>query len=81
VVDETGLTGAYDITLYWTPDPSEPGGRRRPSGEASSTVEERTPDVDLRAAVEQQLGLTLVSKKIVRDALVVDHAEKVPTEN
>jgi uncharacterized protein (TIGR03435 family) len=81
VVDETGMTGAYDITLYWTPDPSEPGGRRRSAGEAGSTVEERTPDVDLRAAVEQQLGLTLVSKKIARDALVIDHAEKVPTQN
>ncbi len=81
VVDETGMTGAYDITLYWTPDLSEPGGRRRPPDAVASAVEERTPDVDLRAAVEQQLGLTLVSKKIARDALVIDHAEKVPTEN
>lgn len=26
VIDETGLTGKYDIRLDWTPDASEPGG-------------------------------------------------------
>jgi uncharacterized protein (TIGR03435 family) len=31
--------------------------------------------------MEQQLGLKLVSKKIPRDTLVIDRAEKVPTEN
>jgi hypothetical protein len=35
----------------------------------------------LRAAVEAQLGLKLVPKKTSREILIVDHAEKVPTEN
>jgi uncharacterized protein (TIGR03435 family) len=43
------------------------------------------PDTDsgptLLAAVQQQLGLKLESKKDQVDVLVVDHAEKVPTRN
>jgi len=79
IVDETGLSGKYDITLYWTPRVGEMGARPvtalPPAGEASA------PDADLYTAVKQQLGLALVSKKIQRDTVVVDKAEKVPTEN
>lgn len=39
------------------------------------------PDTNLFAAVEQQLGLKLVSKKIPRHTLVIDRVDKVPTEN
>jgi uncharacterized protein (TIGR03435 family) len=78
IVDETGLSGKYDVTLYWTPRVGEMGARpvtAAPPGEASA------PDADLYTAVKQQLGLALVSKKIQRDTVVVDKAEKVPTEN
>jgi uncharacterized protein (TIGR03435 family) len=85
VTDETGLAGKYDITLNWTPEATEPGGRPRQAAsvrpEATASQEESTPEPDLFAAVEQQLGLKLVSKKIPRDTLVIDRAEKVPTEN
>jgi uncharacterized protein (TIGR03435 family) len=30
---------------------------------------------------QQQLGLTLTKGKVALDVLVIDHAEKVPTEN
>jgi len=72
VTDETGLVGRYDITLNWTPEPAAPGG---------AAQEASTPDSNLFAALEQQLGLKLVSKKVARYVLVVDHAEKVPAEN
>jgi uncharacterized protein (TIGR03435 family) len=36
---------------------------------------------DVFAALEQQLGLKLEPKKEALDTLVVDHAERVPTEN
>jgi uncharacterized protein (TIGR03435 family) len=39
------------------------------------------PGPDIRDAIQQQLGLKLVSKKIPVEILVIDHAEKVPTEN
>ena len=36
---------------------------------------------DLYTAIQQQLGLKLDSKKESLRVLVVDHAEKIPTEN
>lgn len=67
VVDETGLAGDFEVKLIWTPDD-------RPIPE-----DERGPSVF--TAVEEQLGLRLVSKKGPTDVLVVDRAEKVPIEN
>ena len=83
VTDETGLTGKYDITLYWTPDAVETGGAQRPAatGTGPESLVAQDPTVDLFAALEQQLGLKLVSKKVPREVLVIDRAEKVPTEN
>src|ERR1022692_1430848 len=85
VIDETGLAGKYEITLNWTPEATEPGGRPRPAAsvrpEGIASQEESPPEPDLFAAMEQQLGLKLVSKKIPRDTLVIDRAEKVPIEN
>jgi uncharacterized protein (TIGR03435 family) len=75
VVDETALSGKYDIRLDWTPDASEPGGRPHPADEAAS------PEPDLFVALDRQLGLRMSLKKVERDALVVDRAEKTPREN
>jgi len=76
VIDETGLDGPYAITLNWVPDALEPGGRRPDT----APQEASTPEVRLIDALEQQLGLKLVSKKILRDTIVVDHIEKSPAE-
>jgi uncharacterized protein (TIGR03435 family) len=65
VIDATGLTGTYDIALYWVPD------RTRP--DAGETT--------LFDALQSQLGLKLESKKIMLPTVIVDHAEKIPTEN
>ncbi len=73
VVDESGLTGRYDFRLDWTPDASEPGGSRRSEATA--------PEPDVFVALEQQLGLKAVQKKVERDALVVDSADRTPTGN
>jgi uncharacterized protein (TIGR03435 family) len=82
VVDKTGLTGKYDFNLEYTPDlsgmpPPPPGlaGPGAPSTEAS------TPGSNIAAAIEQQLGLRLVGSKDKLDVVVVDKAERVPTEN
>jgi uncharacterized protein (TIGR03435 family) len=77
VTDETGLTGSYDIALIWTPDPAEIGGRPA----AESPQEASDPESSLFAALEQHLGLRLVPRKVQRDCLVIDHAEKTPIEN
>jgi len=40
-----------------------------------------TPGDDIFRAVESQLGLKLIPTKVSLDTVVVDHTEKVPTEN
>jgi uncharacterized protein (TIGR03435 family) len=89
VVDKTGLTGKYDFNLEYTPDlsglpglpPPPPGfGGPGPAPGAPPT-EASAPGSNLAAAIEQQLGLRLVSSKAKLDVVVVDKAEKVPTEN
>jgi uncharacterized protein (TIGR03435 family) len=68
VLDKTGLTGKYDFTLEFSLRElaAEPGDDPLPS---------------LVDALQQQLGLKLEDKKAPFDLVVVDHAEKVPTEN
>lgn len=79
VTDATGLKGKYDIGLYWS---SDRGGRAAPpGGSASPDAPEVETEPTLTVAVQEQLGLKLIAKKGPVDVLVVDHAEKVPTQN
>jgi uncharacterized protein (TIGR03435 family) len=78
VNDGTGLKGKYDVALYWVPDSmrttSAPSG-----GELAPPAEVAGPN--LFTALQEQLGLKLDPKKVTIEVLVVDHAEKLPTEN
>ncbi len=74
VIDETGLPGKYDWTLYWTP---ERQGAQAAAGAASTG----DSGPDLFTALQEQLGLRLVSKKAPVEVVVVDHMEKVPSGN
>ncbi len=67
VVNQTGLAGDFEVKLVWTPDD-------RPIPD-----DERGPSVF--TAVEEQLGLKLVSHKGPVEVLVIDRAEKVPLGN
>jgi uncharacterized protein (TIGR03435 family) len=68
VVDKTGLTGKYDFKLEYSPG-----------------VSANTPDPEVGAAgiayAIKSLGLTLQDTKRTLDVVVIDHAERVPTEN
>jgi uncharacterized protein (TIGR03435 family) len=66
VSDDTGLQGKYDFTMNWIM-----GG--------ALAADDTGPTIF--AALQQQLGLKLESKKGTVDILVVDHIEKAPTEN
>jgi uncharacterized protein (TIGR03435 family) len=89
VVDQTGLTGKYDFTLEYTPDLSKmpplpgppPGGGPAQGGVGGAPGEAAEPGSNLASAVQQQLGLRLSSGKAKLDLLVIDKAEKTPTEN
>jgi uncharacterized protein (TIGR03435 family) len=87
VLDRTGLTGKYDFTLEFIPDmsgvPPPPAGLLPPPGvpPTPSVPNADQPGSNLASAVEEQLGLKLTSGKEKLDVIVLDHIEKLPTEN
>ena len=66
VVDHTGLTGAVDLDLHWTPD-------QTPSPDPTP-ADTNAPSIF--TALQEQLGLKLESTKGPVDVLVIDHVEK-----
>lgn len=83
VVDKTEVKGVFDIKLEWTPDESQPmgvpggpgdGGERRPAADNPSGP-------SIFTALQEQLGLKLQGQKLPVEIVVIDHVEKVPTEN
>lgn len=78
VLDKTGLTGRYDFVLEFTPDLSAVPLPSPPAGLGDNVSD---PGSNLASAVEEQLGLKLTLGKSTLDVIVIDHAEKIPTEN
>jgi uncharacterized protein (TIGR03435 family) len=66
VTDVTGLKGPYDFDLTYSP-------------ELSATGEDAGPS--LANALVSQLGLRLEARKMKVEVLVIDSADKMPTEN
>src|SRR4051812_22103521 len=73
VVDRTGLAGAYDYELTWTPDELPPPGVTLPAW-----YDPNGPS--LQAAVQEQLGLKLEATTGPYEVLVIDSAER-PSED
>jgi uncharacterized protein (TIGR03435 family) len=84
VVDATRLDGKYEVELNWVPDPAL-GHGRPPAAAAEPGLagagEASVPTVDLFTAVRESLGLRLEPRKTPIDYLIIDRAERVPTEN
>jgi uncharacterized protein (TIGR03435 family) len=68
VEDLTGLKGRYDIDVSWVPD--------RTMEDASSS-----DGANIFTALRESLGLRLERRKEKVEVLVIDHIERVPTEN
>jgi uncharacterized protein (TIGR03435 family) len=95
VEDRTGLNGVYDFTLEFVGGMLLPAGslagallaNQSPGGGPPSVPAADDPTggaggPTLFAALEKQLGLTLKKMKDVQvDMIVVDHADKIPTDN
>ena len=73
VVDQTGLSGRFDFTLQWAP---EPEGATQPAAGNPSDAQATT----FLEALQEQLGMKLKSTKAPIDVLVIDHVER-PSEN
>jgi uncharacterized protein (TIGR03435 family) len=71
VIDHTRLTGAFNFTLRWNPDVT--AGLNHDESAVALRPEVAT-------AISRQLGLTLETRTMPVEMLVVDHAEK-PTES
>ena len=70
VIDKTGLTERYNYVLSFAPM----------SPQAGADAPEFAPP-DFFTAVQKQLGLKLESGKDNLEVVVVDHMERMPTEN
>ena len=82
VVDQTGLTGIYEFHLEFAGSMRPAGRMPAPADGDSGSSLASDPAPNLFTAMERQLGLRLRKlKKVAVDVLVVDHADKVPTEN
>jgi len=77
IVDKTGLTGNYDFNLEFAGGFGIGTARSLPTSADAS--EPSGPS--LIEAMEKQLGLKLTKTTGHLDVLVIDHAEKTPTEN
>ena len=78
VSDETRLTGKFDFILNFSPEGlNGPGGRPIPQSLAYAAE----PLEDLFSALQSEAGLRLEQKRGPVEVIVIDHAEKVPTEN
>ena len=80
VTDATGLTGKYEVNMFWEAGGFSNGALR--AARAGSEPVASEPDgPTIFTALQDQLGLKLQSKKASIEALVIDHLETVPTEN
>ena len=74
VIDKTGLTGVYAVTLKWTP---ETGRARVTTPDLPPGTLPLDPDApNLFTAVQEQLGLKLESARAALDVVVIDYLEK-----
>lgn len=71
-VDKTGLSGGFDVELTWTPEQVSPNiaGNPLPSAAPDSL------EPSIFAALQEQLGLKLVSERGPVDVLIVDRLEE-----
>jgi len=80
VIDKTGLTGNFDLTLEWAPDPNPSFGNFGPAPGADAPPPGDPNGPSIFTAVQEQLGLRLESEKGPVEIVVIDRVEK-PSEN
>src|SRR5262249_29862141 len=72
VIDRTGLSGGFDVTLTWTPSPGESTG---PGEDERAPLHPTSDGPSIFTAIQEQLGLKLESTNGPVDVLVIDHVE------
>jgi bla regulator protein blaR1 len=67
LLDQTGLTGPFDFSFVWTP---------QPNGSAPANFQPDPDGPTFLEALKEQLGLKLVPQTGPVDVLVIDHVEE-----
>ncbi len=73
MVDQTGLKGTFDFSLEWKQE------RHGPAAPGADILPEPT-DITFEQALQEQLGISLKSRKGTVSVLVIDHVER-PSPN
>ncbi|WP_187143265.1 TIGR03435 family protein [Terriglobus albidus] len=71
IVDQTGLTGTFDLVLEWGADP--PGSTDSPHRDDNQSL--------LQEALKTELGLKLERTRAPSTAFFIDHLDRQPTQN
>jgi uncharacterized protein (TIGR03435 family) len=71
----TRVKWVFDLTLQWSPDET-PKIATMDGNEVAGAAEP-----SIFTALQEQLGLKVMSEKGPVEILIVDHIEKAPTEN
>jgi uncharacterized protein (TIGR03435 family) len=83
IIDKTGLAGKYDFALKCSGDDLTSAAAPGASGPDGANPQ-RDPNARfacVKSALAEQLGLKLQPAKAMVDVLIVDHFNKVPSEN
>jgi len=80
VVDQTGLTGKFDVHMKWAADQSTPGFWAPGLAHAPSVEASADSGPSIFTVIREQLGLALEARKGPVTVLVIDHAEQ-PSPN
>ncbi len=81
VEDKTGLEGAYDFTLTFTPIGLLQGRGGRGDAGPSPDASDPSGGLSLSDAINKQLGLKLEMRKRPMPVLVIDSIQEKPTDN
>lgn len=90
VMDATGISGRYDMTINFSPPtlnqmlerrglPPVPSVGSSPAGGGVASDPDGT--ISIFEALDKQLGLKLESRKVMGPVLVIDHVDEKPTDN
>jgi len=80
VIDRTGLTGAFDFVLQFTPEGLAPRADPSTVPRAGGQAGPSTDGTSLFTALQEQLGLKLEAQRSPVEFIVIDHIER-PSPN
>ena len=81
VVDATGLEGAWDFTLSFSPIGALQQNAPPREGTDASAASDPSAALSLPDAINKQLGLKLEIQKRMLPVLIIDHIDEKPTDN